>query len=153
MSFSSRKKLPFNSPPDDGLASQSAEQPQPVCTCSAHAPQCGQSPSPFPRECHTLTATATATGEVFLFGGFTGHSYHTSSDVYVFSTRDFSATLVQTSGEAPTPRAGHVAALIGTTLLICGGNTDFSLRVLNHDPTLSSRPRHVGSFNLKSDTS
>ena len=132
MPLVSRKKH-RDPPPANRLASQSTQQPEPVCKWSAHAPQCGLSPSPFPRFGHTLTATATATGEVFLFGGFTGHSYHTSSDVYVFSTRDFSATLLQTSGEAPTPRARHGAALIDTTLLICGGVTDFGHRVLNHD--------------------
>ena len=46
-----------------------------------------------------------------------------SSDLYVISTRDFSTTLLQTSGEVPTPRWAHRTALIGTTLLICGGKT------------------------------
>jgi hypothetical protein len=72
MPFFSRKKLPFNNPAANGLASQSTKQPRPVCTWSAHAPQSGPSPSPFPRFSHTLTATATATaaGELFLFGGY-----------------------------------------------------------------------------------
>ena len=91
----------------------------PVCTWSAHAPPSGSSRSPFPRNSHSLTATATAAGELFLFGGFV--SGDTSSDLYVISTRDFTATLLQTSGEVPTPRAAHGAALIGTTLLIYGG--------------------------------
>jgi hypothetical protein len=63
------------------------------------------------------------------------HANHwASSDLYLFSTRDFSTTLLQPSGEVPTPRAGYGAALIGTTLLICGGNTDVGEQyVLNHD--------------------
>ena len=131
MPLFSRKKRhePLNPPPANGLASQSTQQPQPVlpvCTWSAHAPQCGPSPLPFPRSSHSLTKTATAAGEVFLFGGFIGHMHRcASSDLYVFSTRDFSTTLLQTSGEVPTPRAGHGAALIGTTLLICGGTSGF----------------------------
>jgi Galactose oxidase, central domain len=92
------------------------QQPGPVCTWSAHVPQSGSSPSPFPRYDHTLTATATAAGELFLFGGWV--YCLASSDLYVFSTRDFSTTLLQTSGEVPTPRFLHGAALIGTTLLI-----------------------------------
>src|ERR1700679_595198 len=61
-----------------------------------------------------------------------------SNDLYAFSTLDlshFSTTLLQTSGEVPTPRAGHGAALIGTTtLLICGGIKYFSdQNVLNDD--------------------
>jgi hypothetical protein len=140
MSLSSRKKPPFNPLPTNRLASQSTQQPRPVCTWSAHAPQSGQSPLPFPRNGHTLTATATATatvaGELFLFGGYV-HGC-ASSDLYIFSTRDFSTTLLQTSGEVPTPRAAHGAALIGTTLLICGGKTNGKANfgdqnVISHD--------------------
>ena len=57
-----------------------------------------------------------------------------SSDLYLFSTRDFSTTLLKTSGEVPAPRAAHGAVLIGTTLLICGGASDFGDQyALNHD--------------------
>ena len=138
MSFS-LKRLPFNSVRRvlwQGESSPS-QQPLPVSTWSAHAPQSGPSRSPFPRNCHTLTATATATaapGELLLFGGY-AHS-GASSDLYVFSTRDFSTTLLQTTGEVPIPRYGHGAALTGTTLLICGGTTDSSdpnLNVQSHD--------------------
>jgi Galactose oxidase, central domain len=106
--------------------SRKKQQPGPVCTWSAHVPQSGPSPSPFPRSAHTLTATAA--GEFFLFGGWVRGA---SSDLYMFSTRDFSTTLLQTSGEVPAPRGGHGAALIGTsTLLICGGKDN---KVLNHE--------------------
>jgi Galactose oxidase, central domain len=133
MPFSSPKKIPSNNPPANDLASQSTQQPWPVCTWSAHVPQSGSSPSPFPRENHTLTASTTTTGELFLFGG----SVHgcASSDLYVLSTRDLSTTLLQTSGDVPTPRYSHGAALIGTTLLICGGKMGpgDSVNVPNHD--------------------
>jgi len=116
-----KKTLPSNSPPANRprLASHSStQQPQPVCTWSAHAPQSGQSPSPFPRDYHTLTATTTAPGKLFLFGGLVHR--HTSRDLHAISTRDFSTTLLQTSGELPTPRYGHCAAFTSTTLLIYG---------------------------------
>jgi hypothetical protein len=124
MPFFSRKKHP-----------QAPQAPPAICTWSAHAPQSGPSPLPFPRSSHTLTATATAAGEFFLFGGFIGHVHRcASSDLYVFSTRDFSTTLLQTSGEVPTPRAVHGAALIDSTLLICGGKANFGIQdKLNHD--------------------
>jgi hypothetical protein len=125
MPFSSWKKILSN------LASQSTQHPQPVCTWSAHAPQSGPSPSPFPRNGHSLTAIATAAGELFLFGGDARDC--ASSDLYIFSTRDFSTTLLQTSGEVPTPRWAHGTALIGTTLLICGGQQKVGESVPNHD--------------------
>ena len=131
MPIFSRKKISSNNPPVDGIASQSTEQPQPVCTWSAHAPQSGPSPSPFPRYRHSLTAISTAAGELFLFGGDVRRC--ASSDLYVISTRDFSTTLLQTSGEVPTPRYGHRTALIGTTLLICGGLQNGVEIVPNHD--------------------
>ncbi|KAI0277567.1 hypothetical protein BGY98DRAFT_609643 [Russula aff. rugulosa BPL654] len=118
MSFSSRKELPFNSPPANELASQSTQQPRPVCTWSAHAPQSGLGPSPlsYPRYSSTLTATATAAGELFLFGGCA------SDDLFVLNA-DFSTTLLKIGGEVPTPRGGHDAVLIDTsTLLIFGGH-------------------------------
>ena len=147
MSFSSQKKIPSNNLPADGIASQFTQQPQPVCTWSAHATQYGPSPSPFPRGGYSLTAIATAAAELFLFGG--GVDDCTSSDLYVISTRDFSTTLLQTSGEVPTPRWAHGTAFIGTTLLICGGlqngdesvPNDDSLYLLNlgtSDPLMSS---------------
>jgi len=106
------KKKKGITPPANRLASlaQSTQQPQPVCTWSAHAPQPGQSPSPFPRERHTLTATTADPDELFLFGGLVVPGHVRSNDLYVISTRDFSATLLQTSGEVPTPRFGHGAA-------------------------------------------
>jgi hypothetical protein len=134
MSFSSQKKLPLSPPIANGLAPQSTQQPRPVCTWSAHVPQSGPSPSPFPRDGHTLTATSAATGQLFLFGGWANWPpSNASNDLYVFSTRDFSTTLLQTSGEVPSPRYRHGAAFIGTTLLICGGTKFTEQKMLNHD--------------------
>src|SRR6266404_4056029 len=79
-------------------------------------------PSPFPRYGHALPATATASGELFLFGGLVHESPR--NDLYVFSTRDLSATLLQTSGEIPSPRVGHASALVSSVLLIWGGDTN-----------------------------
>ena len=135
MTFFYRRKLPYNPPPANGLPSQSTQQSPPVCQCTwtAHAPQSGSSPLPFPRSGHTLTATATADGELFLFGGY-GRDARATSDLYMFSTQDFSTTLWRTSGDVPAPRSAHGAALIGTTLLICGGKTNSGDQyVLNHD--------------------
>ncbi|KAI0275149.1 hypothetical protein BC834DRAFT_965581 [Gloeopeniophorella convolvens] len=82
----------------------------------------GPSPSPFPRYGHALPATATNAGELFLFGGLVHESAR--NDLYVFSTRDLSATLLQTSGELPSPRVGHASALVSSVLLVWGGDTN-----------------------------
>ena len=120
---STQKKLPFNNTPAN-------RPPQPVCKWSAHAPQSGLSPSPFPRHYHTLTATSTGDDNLLIFGGLV--QGFASSDLYVFSTQDFSTTLLQTKGKVPSPRCTHRAALNGSTLLICGGETNTGDRdVLN----------------------
>jgi hypothetical protein len=148
---SSRKKRhsPSNSAPANGLASRShdsqqlqfptksrsqshpqsrqqAQQSQPLYPWSAHTSSSGQWPlaSPFPRHFHALSTTATVAGELFLFGGGTRH--RALNDLYVISTRDFSTTLLQTSGDVPSPRSAHRAVLTGTTILIWGGMTELS---------------------------
>jgi hypothetical protein len=126
------QKIPSNDRPANELtlASQSTQQLRPVCTWSALTPQFGLSPS-LRRMRHTLTANANAASELFFFGGY-GPGGCANSDVYAYSTWDFSTTLLQTSGEAPTQRYSHCAALIGTTLLICGGVASDGSE-LNHD--------------------
>lgn len=89
---------------------------------SKNAPPSGPSPSPFPRYGHALPASATPAGELFLFGGLVQDSAR--NDLYVFSTRDLSATLLQTSGEVPSPRVGHAGALVSSVFLIWGGDTN-----------------------------
>ena len=102
---------------------QQNQQSQPINPWSAHNPLLGQSSSSisFLRYDHVLSTTATAAGELFLFGGYVCSSESASNDLYMISTRDFSATLLNTSGDVPDPRFGHRVALAGTTLLIWGG--------------------------------
>jgi hypothetical protein len=124
---SQQLQLPTNS--QSHLQSpQENERSQPVGPWSAHAPSFGQSPSPFLRNAYALSTSATATGELFLFGGFVHESKSPSNELYVFSTQDFSTTLLQTSGDVPSPRFAHRAVLTSTTLLIWGGCTDFRER-------------------------
>ncbi len=103
---------------------QKKQRSQPVSghPWSAHAPSSGLSQSLFPRSYHALSTTDTAAGDLFLFGGYVLTSGSVSNDLYVFSTRDFSTTLLRTSGEVPGPRMGHTAVLTSTILLIWGGN-------------------------------
>ena len=104
--------------------------PLPPDLLSKDAPPSGPSPSPFPRYGHALPATANAAGELFLFGGLVHGSV--TNDLYVFSTGDLSATLLQVSGDIPSPRVGHAGAFINSVFLIWGGDTNVSqLEVLS----------------------
>ena len=148
MSSSHKKHSSSKSAPADGFASQPVQFPttesqsqsrsqsppsqqkqqsQPLYLrshWSSHTPPSGQSPSPFPRACFALSKNATAAGELFLFGGAT--PVDTGNDLYVISTRDFSTTLLKTTGDVPRGRHGHRAVLTSTTLLIWGGTTGFT---------------------------
>jgi len=79
------------------------------------------SPSPFPRYGHALPSAATASGELFLFGGLVREQVR--NDVYLISTRESSATMLQTTGEIPSPRVGHASAFVGSVLIVWGGDT------------------------------
>jgi hypothetical protein len=79
------------------------------------------SPSPFPRYDYAIHATATQSGEFFLFGGLVHDKPH--KDLYRFSTRDRSATLLQTAGDIPSSRSGQASALVNNMLVVWGGNT------------------------------
>lgn len=56
------------------------------------------------------------------------------NDLYVFSTRDLSAALMQTTGDIPSPRVGHAGALVSSVLLIWGGDTDTGGQVVPSEP-------------------
>ncbi|KIJ21929.1 hypothetical protein PAXINDRAFT_165264 [Paxillus involutus ATCC 200175] len=92
-----------------------------VITKPGVAPSTSPSPPPFPRYGHALPATATASGELYLFGGLVRET--ACNDLYLFSTRDLSATLVHTAGELPSPRVGHASAIVSSVLIVWGGDT------------------------------
>ncbi|KAJ7596845.1 hypothetical protein C8J56DRAFT_918475 [Mycena floridula] len=94
-------------------------------------PPTSPSPSPFPRYGHALPATSTASGDLYLFGGLVRESAR--NDVYLFSARDFSATLLQTGGEIPSPRVGHASAIVSNVLIVWGGDTKADLRAKPND--------------------
>ena len=118
MPFFCRKKKhsTSNSAPANRLASQ------PINPWSAHhTPRFERSQSPFLRNSLALSTTATIAGELFLFGGHVHSSKSASNDLYAISTWDFSTTLLQTSGDVPSPRCAYGAVFTSTNLLIWGG--------------------------------
>jgi hypothetical protein len=84
-------------------------------------PPTSPSPTPFPRYGHALPSTATATGDLYLFGGLVREVAR--NDLYLFSTRENAATLLQTGGEIPSARVGHASALVSNVLIVWGGDT------------------------------
>ncbi|KAJ6627112.1 hypothetical protein B0H10DRAFT_2210524 [Mycena sp. CBHHK59/15] len=84
-------------------------------------PPTSPSPSPFPRYGHALPATPTASGDLYIFGGLVREAAR--NDLYLFSSRDHSATLLQTAGDGPSPRVGHASALVSNVLIVWGGDT------------------------------
>src|ERR1700722_12402995 len=91
-------------------------------------PSTNPSPSPFPRYGHALTAAAAPNGNLFLFGGLVGETDR--NDLYSFSTRDTTFTLLQTAGDLPSGRVGHACALVSNinVLIVWGGNTKDDLK-------------------------
>jgi Galactose oxidase, central domain len=71
-----------------------------------------------------MSTTTEASDNLFLFGGLVGETLR--NDTYSFSTRYLSATLLQTTGEPPTPRVGHASALYGNVLVVWGGDTNIN---------------------------
>jgi len=90
------------------------------------APPTSPSPSPFPRYGHALPATATTNGDLFLFGGLVREAAR--NDLYSFSTRDMTSTLLQTAGELPSARVGHACALVSNVLIVWGGDTKADIK-------------------------
>lgn len=89
-------------------------------------PPTSPSPSPFPRYGLALPATATPSGDLYIFGGLVRESAR--NDLYLFSARDYSATLMQTGGEIPSPRVGHASAIVSNVLIVWGGDTKTDLK-------------------------
>lgn len=90
------------------------------------APPTSLSPSPFPRYGHALPTTSTSNGDLYLFGGLVRET--PKNDLYLFNTRDYVASLVQTEGDVPSPRVGHASAIISNVLIVWGGDTKTDTR-------------------------
>ena len=97
----------------------------------SHPPLPNPSPSPFPRYGHALTAAAAPNGNLFLFGGLVGETDR--NDLYSFSTRDTTFTLLQTAGDLPSGRVGHACALVSNVLIVWGGNAKDDLKSQSTD--------------------
>mmetsp|Transcript_5502 Transcript_5502/g.3155 ORF Transcript_5502/g.3155 Transcript_5502/m.3155 type:complete len:209 (+) Transcript_5502:333-959(+) len=56
---------------------------------------------------------------MYVFGGWDGTTYF--NDLYLLNLEKMTWKMPHTSGQAPYPRCGHAAVLVGTKLLIHGG--------------------------------
>ncbi|KAJ3752566.1 hypothetical protein EV360DRAFT_88620 [Lentinula raphanica] len=115
-------QAPRPSPPSYPWSARRLVLPPPVVLNKPGVvPPTNPSPLPFPRYGHALSATATNTGELYLFGGLVRESAR--NDLYLVHARELSATLLQTGGEVPSPRVGHVSATVSNVLIVWGGDT------------------------------
>ncbi|KAJ3575989.1 hypothetical protein NP233_g747 [Leucocoprinus birnbaumii] len=78
-------------------------------------------PRPSPRYGHALPASTTAGGDLYIFGGLVRESAR--NDLYLYSTKENAATMLQCGGEIPSPRVGHASSLISNVLIVWGGDT------------------------------
>ncbi|WFD42628.1 hypothetical protein MPSI1_001274 [Malassezia psittaci] len=93
------------------------------------------SPAPFPRYGHATNQATGTNNEVYIFGGLVRDSV--KNDMYIMEVEpiqvqrstgikmdvSLTATLVQTSGQAPLPRVGHAAVLVSNVFVLWGGDT------------------------------
>lgn len=91
---------------------------------------------PAPRSGHS--ACAFQNRYIFVFGG--GTVANCFDDLNVFDTQTLEWLVAEVEGPAPPPRAGHAAAILGSTLYIVGGGNNtrgcadmYSLDLSNFD--------------------
>ncbi|ELU38302.1 Pkinase domain-containing protein [Rhizoctonia solani AG-1 IA] len=96
------------------------------------------STSPVPRIYHSSSVMSDSSGDIFIFGGESNGQ--TKNDTWIIrlledqgsrQRRNLDPTcigvmtnLLETTGEAPSPRIGHVSGLVGSTLIVWGGCTE-----------------------------
>jgi len=57
--------------------------------------------------------------EIFLIGGWDGTSQY--MDVHLFDCHNHQLTEIKTSGQSPSPRAGHSATVVSDSIIVFGG--------------------------------
>ncbi|CAE6444982.1 unnamed protein product [Rhizoctonia solani] len=101
---------------------------------------------PLPRIYHSTSMVSSPSGDIYMFGGGVGSqlrndtwsiriSGDSSSDVLVGlegkpRNMEVTASLVETTGNKPSPRYGHQSALAGGLLIVWGGATSIVNRQL-----------------------
>ncbi|KXN91167.1 Actin-1 [Leucoagaricus sp. SymC.cos] len=93
------------------------------------------SPSPFPRSEFALASAKS--GDIYLFGGRADGMFQLFDDLYHYSTKENTLTLVHCSDICPRARYAHAMTIIGSVLVVHGGvcnrgvDDDGSLFLLN----------------------
>ncbi|KAI8990492.1 hypothetical protein BD414DRAFT_413960 [Trametes punicea] len=76
--------------------------------------------SVFPRSDFSLSTSGVAAAGLNLFGGLDDRA---RNDIYSISIEDFSVTRLNTTGDIPPTRFGHISACAGSVVVIWGGDT------------------------------
>ncbi|KDN35663.1 hypothetical protein RSAG8_11406, partial [Rhizoctonia solani AG-8 WAC10335] len=109
---------------------------------------------PLPRVCHSSSMVSSASGDIFIFGGVVDDQ--ATNDTWAIKMPGDSdlplgprgspagmrltASLVETTGDAPSPRIGHQSALANGRLVVWGGQD-------NH-PNISPEDNSIYSLNI-----
>lgn len=102
----------------------------PIRPQHSHSPDVTpQTSNPFPTRGHTAVVIPDADAQILLFGGFLlkddGTVKEATNAVHLVTGQgqsdEMSVSLIETSGDAPSPRAEHAAALVGRVLVVLGG--------------------------------
>lgn len=137
-----RPHPPTSSAPVSYPWSQRSIQLQPIQSLP-NAPQSASREmtlSPFPRYGHSVNPIAqSSTGDLYLFGGLVKDSVKNdlymitcsainaagaiSSDSKALAGAPVNISLIETRGEVPCPRVGHVSVSVGNVLIVWGGDT------------------------------
>ncbi|KAI0545056.1 hypothetical protein F4679DRAFT_489667 [Xylaria curta] len=80
-------------------------------------------PSPFPRYGAAVNSVSSKEGDVYIMGGLINSSTVKGDLWIVEAGSNLACYPLATTGEAPGPRVGHAALLVGNAFIVYGGDT------------------------------
>ncbi|KAI0192780.1 hypothetical protein F4808DRAFT_364150 [Astrocystis sublimbata] len=109
--------LPFRNAPQQNVKSSLYPWSQHRLTFTSNVP------SPFPRYGAAVNSISSKEGDVYIMGGLINSSTVKGDLWIVEAAGNLSCYPLATTGEAPGPRVGHAALLVGNAFIVYGGDT------------------------------
>ncbi|KAI1749290.1 hypothetical protein F4782DRAFT_311224 [Xylaria castorea] len=139
--------LPFRNAPQQNAKSSLYPWSQHRLTFTSNVP------SPFPRYGAAVNSVSSKEGDVYIMGGLINSST-VKGDLWIIEAGgNLTCYPLATTGEAPGPRVGHAALLVGNAFIVYGGDTkidetdtlDETLYLLNTSTRQWSRALPAGT--------